>query len=167
VNSGTLSVICLILCAKFARMEDVASIWGTTPRHSIEAAAETVGDAAIVDDCLAILAGRRVDDEFLYVIAGPGARTVLSGREGGPLGYWPRTWALRALLYVWDDRATGAVVAATEDEAWRVREMAAKVVAKHRLDDGLEAMLSLRADPVERVRAAAARARQRLTEGGS
>jgi len=37
---------------------------------------------------------------------------------------------------------------AASDEAWRVHEMAAKVIAKHRIDDGLDAMIRLKGDPV-------------------
>jgi hypothetical protein len=43
--------------------------------------------------------------------------------------------------------------------------MALKVVARHRLDDALETVASLRDDPSARVRAAAARALVRLAEG--
>jgi HEAT repeat protein len=91
---------------------------------------------------------------------------VLSGGEGGKQGYWPRVWAARGLLYVWEDRATPAIVRATADEAWRVREMAAKVIARHRVDDALEAVTGLRDDQVPRVRSAADRAIARLTVSG-
>lgn len=47
-------------------------------------------------------------------------------------------WAARSLLYAWDVEAVPAVLGALGDEAWRVREMAAKVVAHRRLEDGLE-----------------------------
>jgi hypothetical protein len=56
-----------------------------------------------------------------------------------------------------------AVVEALADPAWRAREMAAKVVARRRLDDALEAVARLSWDPVPRVRAAASRALVRLT----
>lgn len=92
---------------------------------------------------------------------------MLSGGEGGKQGHWPRIWAARGLLYVWEDRAAPAIAAATADEAWRVREMAAKVIARHRVDDALEAVTGLRADPVPRVRAAADRALARLTVSGA
>ena len=52
---------------------------------------------------------------------------------------------------------------ATEDAAWRVREMALKVIARHRLGEGMAAALELRTDPVPRVRAAAERAVVQLT----
>jgi HEAT repeat protein len=59
------------------------------------------------------------------------------------------------------------VIAALADEAWRVREMAAKVVARRRLGDALTAVAALQQDPVPRVRAAAARALAVLTVTGA
>lgn len=54
------------------------------------------------------------------------------------------------------------LVRATEDPYWRVREMAAKVVARHVVADALEAVGLLCEDPVPRVRAAAERAVARV-----
>jgi HEAT repeat protein len=70
-------------------------------------------------------------------------------------------------LYAWDDNAADAVIAALADEAWRVREMAAKVVARRRLGDALTVVAALQQDPVPRVRAAAARALAVLTVTGA
>jgi hypothetical protein len=53
------------------------------------------------------------------------------------------------------------------DEAWRVREMAAKVVARHRVGDAFAAVSRLRSDQVPRVRAAAERAVVTLTASGT
>ncbi len=53
---------------------------------------------------------------------------------------------------------------ALRDDAWRVREMALKVVARHRLDEALETVATLQEDPVPRVRAAAHRAQVRLAQ---
>jgi hypothetical protein len=47
---------------------------------------------------------------------------------------------------------------ALADGHWRVREMACKVIARHEVGDLLDRVAALEADPVERVRAAAARA---------
>lgn len=78
-----------------------------------------------------------------------------------------RVWAARGLLWNWGDDALPAVMAALGDDAWRVREMAAKIVARHELGDGLRIVASLRHDPTPRVRTAAARAVVRLTETGA
>jgi hypothetical protein len=69
----------------------------------------------------------------------------------------------RTLLYAWDAAAEPAILRATGDAHWRVREMAAKVIARRLVGDGLEAAAGLRADPVPRVRAAAERAIVALT----
>jgi HEAT repeat protein len=72
--------------------------------------------------------------------------------------YWLRVWGARGLLWNWDPRAVDAVRAALSDEAWRVREMALKVIARHRVDDLQPLVTELVDDPVPRVRAAASRA---------
>lgn len=90
---------------------------------------------------------------------------ALHGGASGP-DYWLRVWALRGLLWLWEPAATSAVVRALADDAWRVREMAAKVAARHVLDDALPVLLHLRDDPVKRVSAAAERAITRLTAMG-
>jgi hypothetical protein len=92
---------------------------------------------------------------------------VLSGGEGGRDGYWPRVWAARGLLHAWADDATDAIIAASADDAWRVREMAAKVIARHRVGDALPAVAALRHDPVPRVRSAAERAVMILAAAGA
>lgn len=123
-------------------------------------AAERDGRLAVVRKCVDLLGGARGDADLLWVLGGDSAPGVLAGREGGPDGYWPRTWALRAFLYVWDPEAEHAVVTACSDEHWRVREMAAKVMAarKPTSEASMEAMERLLADPNPRVQTAAARA---------
>jgi hypothetical protein len=136
----------------------VASYWGMTPKQSIEFECERRGSDAVVRDCIAVLTGRRVDDDFLRVIGGPPAETVIEGRAGGLDGYWPRVWAARGLLHEWDDVATSAVIDATTHVAWRVREMAAKVIARHHVSTAIDAVVNLLDDENSRVRAAASRA---------
>jgi len=121
----------------------------------------------VISGCIRLLEGREVDDGLVLALGGEPAEYVLSGREGGRNGYWPRVWAARGLLHVWDDRAAAAIIRAAADEAWRVREMAAKVVARHKVDDALGAMADLQRDEVPRVRAAAGRAIAALTVGSS
>jgi hypothetical protein len=65
------------------------------------------------------------------------------------------------------DTVTDAIIAAARDPAWRVREMAAKVVARHRVGAALGAVAALRDDSVPRVRAAASRAVLLLTATSS
>jgi hypothetical protein len=132
----------------------------STPRRRVTLAAERDGTLAFVRKCLEVLDGTRTDAELLWVLGGDSAPGVLAGRWGGPDGYWPRTWALRAFLYVWDPQAEPAVVAACSDEHWRVREMAAKVMATRRPTSlaSEEALARLLGDAVPRVQSAAGRA---------
>lgn len=140
----------------------VASRWGISPRQSIEVMCARRGRQEVITGCVDLLEGRAVDDDFILALGGPHAQRVLDGYEGGRDGYWPRVWAARGLLHVFDPVATGAVIRAGTDDAWRVREMVAKVVAAHRVDDAVQAVAALLNDPVARVRRAAERAMTRL-----
>ncbi len=132
----------------------------STPRHRVTVAAGRDGELAVVRRCVDLLAGTRADADLLWILGGNAAPNVMAGREGGPDGHWPRTWALRAFLYVWDPQAEAAVVAACSDQHWRVREMAAKVMAarKPTTQASGEALERLLADPNPRVKTAATRA---------
>ena len=143
-----------------------------TPQQRIAAECARRGDAAFIAGCVALLGGRAddVDDGLITALGGEPAGPVLDGAEGGRSGYWPRVWAARGLLHAFEDRAADgddaaveAIIGATRDPAWRVREMAAKVVARHRVGRALDAVARVRDDPVARVRAAAERAVVALT----
>jgi hypothetical protein len=135
-----------------------------TPRQSVEQECARRGKDAVVAGCVDLLAGGEADAELVLALGGPPARWVVTDEPPGP-SYWIRVWAARGLLWAWDDAALPALEAALRDEAWRVREMALKVVARHRLEDALETAAELQDDPVARVRAAARRALVRLTTG--
>jgi hypothetical protein len=142
--------------------------WQLTPRQSIAAECQRRGKPAVVSGCIGLLQGRPgVDDTLILALGGPPGQYVLDGHAGGKTGYWPRVWAARGLLHAWDDRATSAIIQATTDDAWRVREMAAKVIARHRIGNALTAVAELRNDQVPRVRAAADRAVVLLTASGT
>jgi hypothetical protein len=142
----------------------MAGPWGMTPKQSVLFECERRSPGAVVHDCVALLSGQKVDPEFLRIIGGPLAETVLEGREGGLKGYWPRVWAARGLLHVWDDSATDAIIAATTHPSWRVREMAAKVIANHRVVPAIDAVVVLLDDENARVRSAASRAFRLVAE---
>lgn len=116
-------------------------------------------------DCIALLEGS-TDLRLLASVAGAGADKYADGAVHDDI-YWFRVWALRGLLWAWDPRATAQVCAATTDEAWRVREMAAKLVARHVVSEAFTAVANLRNDPIPRVRLAAERAVARLSAAGS
>ena len=112
------------------------SIWGLSPKQSIELERARRGEPGVVAGCVELLSGRDADDELVFAIGGPGAQSVL----GGGQRYWLRVWAMRALLYVWEDTARNVVLSGLADEAWRVREMAAKVSARRQLGEALTAL---------------------------
>jgi hypothetical protein len=120
---------------------------------------------AFVAGCIDLLKGRDVDADLVLALGGPPARWVVTGEPSGPR-YWLRVWALRGLLYSWDDVAHPAMESALDDEAWRVREMALKVVARHRLADSLATVAGLQEDLIPRVRGTSSRALMRLATGG-
>jgi hypothetical protein len=142
----------------------MASIWGMTPKQSILMECDRRSREECVRKCVAILNGQRTDEDFLRVIGGPSAGIVLVGRAGGVEGYWPQVWAARGLLHVWDDTATEAIIAATTHDSWRVREMSAKVIARHHVRPGVDAIVTLLDDENARVRAAASRAFRVIAE---
>ena len=137
----------------------------TAPKDRVAAEVARRGHDAVVSDCLALLCGS-TDPARVRPLAGPGADKYFDGAEHTDL-YWFRVWALRALLWEWDPVATAEVRAAMPDEAWRVREMAAKVAARHLVGEATPELVRLREDPVPRVRAAAERALVRIGSAGA
>jgi hypothetical protein len=144
---------------------NVPSSWGKTPRQSIEQECARRGKDAVVAGCMELLRGGDADAELIVALGGPPARWVVTGESPGP-PYWLRVWATRGLLWAWDDVAIESVGAALNDDAWRVREMALKVVARHRLEDLLVTVVDLQEDPASRVRTAASRALMRISASG-
>ena len=111
--------------------------------------------------CIALIFGHDADAALVKALGGPDADWYLT--DGSQHRYWLRVWGSRGLLWAWDDAAAPAIIAALGDDAWRVREMAAKVVGRHLVDDALAALHVLQDDPVARVRVAASRALLRFT----
>lgn len=125
------------------------------------------GRAEFVADCADLLAARRLDRGLVLALGGGHARLLLDGDLRADQAYWLRVWAARGLLWVWGAHATAAIRSALRDDAWRVREMAAKVAARQLLGDLLPELVETATDPVARVRAAAARAVRRITAAGA
>lgn len=124
------------------------------PAERIAAAVARFGEAEVVKRSTALLAGYNVGEEFLLYVGGVHAQGIL---DGAPPLYWPEVWGARALLTVWSDDALVAVTAGLANQAWRVREMSARVVATRSLElaDGIRPLLT---DDNPRVRAQGARA---------
>jgi len=127
------------------------------PRVSIEAECHRRGRPAVVDGCVAVLAGDDTDTRLIIALGGPHAVNVLAD-DRPDSRYWLRVWAARGLLWAWLPAGLPGLRMALADPAWRVREMAAKVIARHLVDELFEEVAALRVDPVPRVRAAAERA---------
>ena len=120
----------------------------------IALAVERWGEAEVVAKAIQLASGVHVAEEYLLVVGGDHAKGIL---EGAPVLYWPELWGVRALLYVWSDDAAEAATAALHNQAWRVREMAARVAASRGLPVA-DVLTGLLTDETPRVRAAAARA---------
>jgi hypothetical protein len=126
------------------------------PKDAIRAECGRRGKQKVVAGCVALLRTQPVDDALVLALGGDAAATVL---DSGPVSaYWLRVWGARGLLWAWDDAAVSALLGALRDEHWRVREMAAKVVARNRVGAAFDALGPLCEDPVPRVAQAAQRA---------
>lgn len=140
----------------------------SSPAERVRALCAAQGEAEIALGCAEILrTGSWVNRELLVVLGGRNAVWEFSRTEmaQSDQSYWAPTWAARGLLYAWTDAAAPAVVGALTHEAWRVREMAAKVVTARELGSAGDAVAALVEDPIPRVRAAAARALGAVGEG--
>ena len=133
-----------------------------TPRQSIDRECLRRGRGEVVDGCRRLIRREPVDPDILLALGGPAAVKFLDGQPHDDT-YWLRVWGVRGLLWAWDDAATAEVRLALGDEAWRVREMAFKVVARHLLGDFTADAAAARTDDVLRVRQAAHRALTLLT----
>lgn len=140
---------------------------GASPVELLRQLQDLIGAEAVARWCAGLLAGTaRPDDPALPPLGwfGGGAASLLQrgDLETSVNAYWVRVWAARGLLHGWDesaaDIAVPAVKAALRDDAWRVREMAAKVVRRWQLSEAARAVAARRDDDVPRVRAAAERA---------
>lgn len=120
----------------------------------IRTAVEREGEERVATRAFGLLTGGYEGEEFLLIVGGSHAEGILAG---APPLYWPELWGARALLQVWTDAATKPVIDGLGNQAWRVREMCARVVAARGLTASTELTKLLR-DPHARVRAAAVRA---------
>ena len=114
----------------------------------------------MVAECVRLIMSETADTALIVALGGPLAHRILDAGPDSDLRYWLRVWGTRGLLWAWDGSpaAVDAVREALSDPAWRVREMAAKVVARHLAGDLLAAVAEVRDDPVPRAQAAATRA---------
>lgn len=117
----------------------------------IAAAVEHYGENVVAQNAVALLRAKNAGKDFLLYAGGRHALGIL---DGAPALYWPELWGARALLHVWDDSAAPYVVVGLGNQAWRVREMTAKVVLLRDLQVAPK-LVRLTTDENPRVRAAA------------
>ena len=116
------------------------------PRDLAAGAVDVFGRARVIEWCEELLAGRAADDDPAW------PDIVWLGGTVGWAPYWTRTWGARGLLHVGPPARNEIVIAALDDESWRVREISLKVIRRHGLEDPDARVNRLVADPVERVR---------------
>jgi hypothetical protein len=138
-------------------------IWKLTPRQSIEQECRRRGRIEFVEACSRMLDGDDSDPGLIVALGGPPGMGLVDRGLPADLNYWLRVWAGRGLFWVWDDLALPSVIAAADDEHWRVREWSAKIAGKHALMAAMPELRLLLDDPVPRVRTAAARAIDELS----
>lgn len=135
-----------------------------TPRDRIEQACQGLGTTVVIARCLELLAGGDEDPAFVVTLGGPHAIRLLDRGLPADQAYWLRVWAARGLLWAGPGDDEELLRPALRDDAWRVREMTCKVVARHRVGALLEDVAELAADEVPRVRRAAERAILRIVD---
>ncbi|WP_203590187.1 HEAT repeat domain-containing protein [Streptomyces sp. SID13031] len=135
------------------------------PRDVIRAACAKYGEDVVIDWCVAYLTGE-ISGEDAYGPELPKLVAITgSANPGGwsqpvdPVNfYWIRVWAARAFLYIWRDDVVDALLAVTDDPAWRVREHVARITAQRELGQLVDALIPMLDHELPRVRAAAVRA---------
>src|SRR5262245_33860301 len=73
------------------------SLWGTTPRQSIEAACAERGTREVVASCVALIGGADADPALVAVLGGPDGPRYLDAPPDQR--YWLRVWGTRGLLW--------------------------------------------------------------------
>lgn len=141
------------------------------PRALLAEAVAEYGIHTVIDTCLALIEGHDRYDLLAMPLTYLGGQAAHGQLDRGDLAargqsHWPRTWGVRGLVYAWLPYASPGVVRALGDPHWRVREMAAKVVVRHRVADASDALLPLVGDAAApRVQVSAVRAASEVGDG--
>jgi hypothetical protein len=122
----------------------------------------------VITECTRALVGADDADAGFIARLGGGHAAVVLDDDRDDQHYWLRVWAARGLLWACDGQPVptqtiAALRAGLHDPTWRVREMCAKVIARHVVGELFAAVAVARDDPVPRVRLAAARAVETLS----
>jgi hypothetical protein len=130
----------------------------------MDAACRRLGQREVVRRCEALLVGGDASPDFVIVLGGAPAIRLLGDGLPADQRYWLRVWSARGLLWAGPPQHLATLRRALGDGHWRVREMACKVVAWHRLGDLFDDVTRLESDGNSRVRAAASRAVRSIVE---
>ncbi|GAB3118833.1 HEAT repeat domain-containing protein [Glaciibacter psychrotolerans] len=117
----------------------------------IQAAIAHYGEDVVSANAVTLLRAKNAGKDFLLYVGGRHALGIL---EGAPALYWPELWGARTLLHVWTDSAAPYVVVGLTNQAWRVREMCARVITLRELSVSPK-LVRMTTDEVPRVRSAA------------
>lgn len=120
----------------------------------IQAAVDHYGVDTVLRNALRLLRGNDAGKDFLLYAGGRHALGIL---DGAPRLYWPELWGARVFTHIWDDAAAPAVIAGLTNQAWRVREMCARVILVNSVP-AADQLVALTTDDNARVRIAALRA---------
>lgn len=135
-----------------------------TPQAFVRKACARLGEAEVARRSAALVSGSvdlEAEEDFLRAI---GFRGEMAWLLQEPNPYWARVWGARALRYCWGETAPDAVLEGLHDDAWRVVEHCAVIVADRELPDAAPTLVTLTRHPVPRVRVASVRALSRVGE---
>jgi hypothetical protein len=134
-----------------------------TPREYVRDACARYGVPEVARRSAALLRGADPanDEAFLRAL---GFRGEMSWLLQEPNPYWARVWGARALRYCWDESVRDAVLDGLHDDAWRVVEHCAVIVADRELAEAAPTLVELTEHRVPRVRVATVRGLSRVGE---
>ncbi|MGZ8744935.1 MAG: HEAT repeat domain-containing protein [Nocardioides sp.] len=129
------------------------------PRLVMELAGH-LGEPRVVSVCVELLQGADREDHVAVLPYLTGLTFEAGSPRRDPASwadYWVRSWGARALLHVWDESASAAVLAGLADEHWRPAEMCLKVATRRGVGGAGDGAASLSGHELPRVRAQAVR----------
>ena len=112
-----------------------------------------------------MLDGDDSDPGLIVALGGAPGQHLIDRGIPEDLRYWLRVWAARGLFWSWRDEAVPYVLAAADDQHWRVREWVGKICGKYGLTEARPVLSDLADDDVARVRTAASRALDVIADG--
>ncbi len=103
--------------------------------------------------------------QALLDVGGGHAARLMDDPTGARFAYWPRSWAARATAHLGAPGAAGALLAALDDEHWRVRMTAVQSLGRLGIAGHGDRLIEMLDDAHPRVRSAAVVALGRVGAG--